>query len=232
MGKVVAIITAGGSGKRIKSKIKKQYIEINQRPILFWTLDKFVHHKEIDEIIISLPEEDIEVMKVQLEKEFPGSALICVKGGTERQNSVFNALVSCPKDTEYVLIHDGVRPFISQNDISNLIKEAEQKRAVIPVSKVKNTIKEINEDKIIRTVSRTQLVSALTPQVFHYDLIFEYHEKAREENIQTTDDASILEHYGVEVFTLECSSKNIKITDQFDLEIAKFIIKNNMLGEE
>ena len=72
MGKIVAIITAGGSGKRIKSKVKKQYMELNHRPVLFWTLDKFIHHKLIDKIIISLPQDDIADMQIRLEKEFTG----------------------------------------------------------------------------------------------------------------------------------------------------------------
>jgi 2-C-methyl-D-erythritol 4-phosphate cytidylyltransferase len=224
MGKVVAIITAGGSGKRIKSDEKKQYIELNQRPVLFWTLDKFIHHSLIDDIIISLPENDIPEMQIRLKNEFSDYNFNIVKGGKERQDSVFNALCACSKNTNLVLIHDGVRPFIDPVEISELIEIAKLKKAVIPVTKVKNTIKEIDESKVVRTVPRHNLVATLTPQVFDYNLIVSHHMKAFNDRIETTDDASILEHYGVPVYYLECSSKNIKITNPIDLQIAKSIL--------
>ena len=102
---------------------------------------------------------------------------------------------------------------------------------MIPVSKVINTIKEIKQDKVITTISRENLVNAFTPQVFKYKLIKQCHDDAKKINLYCTDDAALLEHFGHPVYTLECSSHNIKITDQFDLEIAKFIIKNNLLGD-
>ena len=225
MGKIVAIITAGGSGKRIKSKVKKQYIKLKQRPILFWTLDKFIHHKLIDNIIIALPEDDFAEMQKSLSNEFPDYDFNLVKGGKERQDSVFNALCACSKNTNLVLIHDGVRPFIDPAEITNLIEIAKLKKAVIPVTKVKNTIKEIDESKIVKTVTRKNLVAALTPQVFDYKLIVSNHMKAFNDRIETTDDASILEYYGIPVYYLECSSQNIKITDHFDLQIAESILE-------
>ncbi len=225
MGKIVAIITAGGSGKRIKSKVKKQYIKLKQRPILFWTLDKFIHHKLIDDIIITLPEDDFAEMQISLSNEFSDYDFNLVKGGKERQDSVFNALCACPKDTTIVLIHDGVRPFIDPVEITNLIEIAKLKKAVIPIAKVKNTIKEIDDSKIVKTVPRKNLVAALTPQVFDYKLIVSHHMKAFNDRFQSTDDASILEYYGIPVYYLECSSQNIKITDQFDLHMAELILE-------
>ena len=222
--KIIAIITAGGSGTRIKSKKKKQFIEIMNRPLLFRTIDKFAGHPEINRIIITLPQDEIEIYKTIIEKEYQDSSISIIAGGKQRQDSVYNALTICPEDTDLVLIHDGVRPFISQNDISNLIEKAQQKKAVIPVSKVKNTIKKIKQDKVVTTVQREDLVNAFTPQVFQYILIKQCHDEAKKINLYCTDDAALLEHFGYPVYTLECSSHNIKITDQFDLEIAKFIL--------
>lgn len=230
--KNIAIITAGGSGRRIKSEKKKQFIEILHRPLLFWTLDKFADHPEINQIIITLPQEEIEMYKTIIEKEYQNSSILLIAGGKQRQDSVYNALTLCPKDTEIVLIHDGVRPFISQIDISNLINKAQQKKAVIPINKVKNTIKKIKQDKVVTTVQRADLVNAFTPQVFQYKLIKQCHNDAKMIDLYCTDDAALLEHFGHTVYTLECSSHNFKITDQFDLEIAKFIIKNNIIKEE
>ncbi|MBT3755452.1 MAG: 2-C-methyl-D-erythritol 4-phosphate cytidylyltransferase, partial [Candidatus Cloacimonetes bacterium] len=130
--------------------------------------------------------------------------------------------------TELVLIHDGVRPFISQTDISNLIKKAQQTKAVIPVSKVKNTVKKINQDMVLETIPREDLVNAYTPQVFQFKLLKQCHDDANNKSIYCTDDAALLEHFGYPVYTLECSSHNFKITDPFDLEIAKLILENNL----
>ncbi len=229
--KNIAIITAGGSGTRIKSEKKKQFIEIMDRPLLFWTIDKFASHPDINQIIITLPQDEIEIYKMIIGREYQNSSISIIAGGKQRQDSVSNALALCPKDTDLVLIHDGVRPFISQINISNLIKKAQQKKAVIPVSKVKNTIKKIEQDKVVTTVQRDNLVNAFTPQVFQYRLIKECHDNAKKIDLYCTDDAALLEHFGHTVYTLECSSHNFKITDPFDLEIAKFIIKNNLLGE-
>ena len=229
--KNIAIITAGGSGLRIKNKIKKQFIEIMNRPLLFWTIDKFADHPEIDQIIITLPQEEILIYKTMIEKEYQNSPITIITGGKQRQDSVYNALVSCPINTELVLIHDGVRPFISQDKISKLIKKAQHKKAAIPVSKVKNTIKKIKQDKVLKTVQREDLVNALTPQVFQYKLIKKCHNDAKKIDLYCTDDAALLEHFGHSVYVLECSSHNIKITDQFDLEIAKLALENNLLGD-
>ncbi len=229
--KNVAIITAGGSGIRIKSDKKKQFIKIMDRPLLFWTIDKFAGHPDINQIIITLPQDEIDSYKTIIETEYHNFSISVTVGGKQRQDSVYNALAFCAKDTDIVLIHDGVRPFISQNEISNLIKKAQQKKAVIPVNKVKNTIKKITQDKVITTVQRDDLVNALTPQVFHYNLIKLCHEDAKKIALYCTDDAALVEHFGYSVYTLECSSYNFKITDQFDMKIAEIILKNNILGD-
>jgi len=230
--KNIAIITAGGSGMRINSEKKKQFIEIMDRPLLFWTIDKFANHSKINQIIITLPQDEIEIYKTIIEKEYQNSTISIIAGGKQRQDSVFNALAICPEDTDLVLIHDGVRPFISQNDISNLIKKAQLKKAVIPISKVKNTIKKIKQEKVVTTIQREDLVNAFTPQVFQYKLIRQCHEDAKKIQLYCTDDAAILEHFGHTVYTLECPSHNFKVTDPFDLEIAKFIINNNIIKNE
>ena len=229
--KYVAIITAGGSGIRIKSDKKKQFIEIMDRPLLFWTIDKFADHPDINQIIITLPQDEIDSYKTIIETKYHNSSISVIEGGKQRQDSVFNALSVCLDGTDLVLIHYGVRPFISQDEISKLITKAQMKKAVIPVSKVKNTIKQIKQYKIITTVQRDDLVNALTPQVFQYNLIKQCHEEAKKINLYCTDDASLLEHFGHSVYTLECSSHNFKVTDQFDMKIAEIILKYNILGD-
>jgi len=225
MGKVVAIITAGGSGKRLQSRIKKQFLSVNGRSLLYYTLDKFIYHDEIDVVLVSLPKDELKDSQNAIKQEYPNKKFIFVTGGNERQDSVFNVLSACPADTEIVLIHDGVRPFIDEEEISELIKIARNDKAVIPVSRIKSTIKKIRDGKILKTVPREDLVSALTPQVFQYELIMAMHKRAKAEKRYFTDDAAILEHYGEIVTAMESSARNIKITDKFDLEIAKILLK-------
>ena len=230
--KNIAVITAGGIGKRLISPTKKQFIKIKGRPLLFWTVDKFVFHEEIDEIIITLPQDEIDVYSKLIIKEYPQRKIKIITGGNLRQDSVYNALLACPKDTSYVLIHDAVRPFITKKEISQLLISVKEKKAVVPVSKMKNTIKKIRNSRITNTVPRENLVSALTPQVFSYELIRECHQKAKNEKLYFTDDAAILEHFGYDVWTLECGEHNFKITDSYDLKIAKYIIENDIqLGD-
>jgi 2-C-methyl-D-erythritol 4-phosphate cytidylyltransferase len=225
MGKNIAIITAGGSGTRLRTKIKKQFLVIDDKPLLIHTLDKFVYHPKIDEVIVTLPQEELTGFQAELKQQYPNFKIICLAGGVERQDSVLNALLACSQDTEIVLIHDGVRPFVTEQEIFDLIEMAKQEKAVIPVNKVKNTIKQIASDMIVKTVPREDLVAALTPQVFQFDLILELHKKANKENLHFTDDAAILEHYGQKVTILETSTQNIKVTDKFDLRIAEILLK-------
>ena len=226
----IAIITAGGIGKRLKGLTIKQFTKIKGRPLLFWTVDKFVFHEEIDEIIITLPKDEIDVYSKLIIKEYPQKKIKIIAGGNLRQNSVYNALLASPEDTSFVLIHDAVRPFVTKEEISQLLVLAKEKRAVIPVSKIRNTLKKIENSQITNTVPREDLVNALTPQVFSYELVLECHNKARNNKLHFTDDAAILEHFGYDVWTLECSEHNFKITDPFDMKIAKFIIENDILS--
>ena len=228
----IAVITAGGIGKRLISSTKKQFIKIKGRPLLFWTVDKFVFHEEIDEIIITLPQDEIDTYSKLIIKEYPQKKIKIIAGGNLRQDSVYNALFACPKDTSYILIHDAVRPFVTKKEISQLLALIKGKKAVIPVSKIKNTIKKIKNSRIVNTVPREKLASALTPQVFSYEIILECHQKAKNNKFYFTDDAAILEHFGYDVWTLECGEHNFKITDSYDLKIAGYIIENDIqLGD-
>ena len=228
----IAIITAGGIGKRLIGQTKKQFIKIKGRPLLFWTVDKFVFHEEIDEMIITLPQDEINMYSKLIIKEYPKKTIKIIIGGNQRQDSVYNALLACPKDTSYVLIHDAVRPFVTKKEISQLLILAKEKKVVIPVSKIKNTVKNIKDGKTINNVPSENLASALTPHVFSYEIIMECHQKATNEKLYFTDDAAILEHFGYDVWTLGCGEHNFKITDSYDLKIARYIIENDIqLGD-
>jgi len=221
----VALIMAGGSGKRMQVAEKKQFLLINGKPLIVHTLEKICGHPEIDQVIIVAPADDLARMQSICEQYFPEKEIMLTAGGTERQISVINGLKACPSTTELVLIHDAVRPFVSNQLISELIKLAKLHGAVIPCSPVRNTIKRISGEQIIETVPRQDLYNAHTPQVFSYSLIYKYHEKALNVKHQFTDDSSILEYFQQPVYFYLCDDSNFKITQPYDLILAEYFLK-------
>lgn len=225
------IITAGGSGKRMGYKTKKQFLEIAGKPILFWTLERFLKHGSFAQIIISLPKSDIANMQKQLEQSYPSFEIKLVAGGAERQESVLNALQACQPDTELVFIHDGVRPFVRQSDIDKLISKMDNCEATILAGREKNTLKQVKQGLIMKTVPRETIYKAFTPQVFKFKQILELHTKAQSVEYNFTDDASILEYFGKPVEIVECGDYNLKLTEPADLQYAEYIIKNDLFKE-
>ncbi len=220
------IITAGGRGTRMSSTEKKQFMKLNGRPLLFCTIDKFVKHDLIDEIIVVLPDSELVSYKKQILQEFSGKPIVCTAGASSRQESVYNGLNAIDDTDGIVLIHDGVRPFIEKEEISLLIRTAEVTGGVIPATRVKNTVKRVEGDIVTETLDRDKLIQVHTPQVFSKELILKCHEAARHDCINRfTDDASILEYYGYKVKYIICSDRNIKITNPIDLLIAEYILK-------
>ncbi len=215
MGKKISlIITAAGNGSRFSSNGKKQFYEIKGRPLIEWTIERFQKAFSFFEVMIVLPKENISDF-LFLEKKYQNLKL--TSGGRTRGDSVFNALNQLDSSTNFVLIHDGVRPFVSDELIQKLIEDVEVKKAIIPATKQIHTTKRISGDKILETISREELINAFTPQAFEYHLIKSLFDKAIEEGCNFTDESGLCEKYGIPVFWVECSSNNIKITSQSDL---------------
>lgn len=218
-----ALIMAGGSGKRMRSAKRKQLLILNDKPIIQHTLEKFNDHKDIDHIVLVIPEaaknEFLEILS-----RLDSSKITLQYGGKERQQSVINGLNACPENTDIVLIHDGVRPFVKAELITELIDCARKFKAVIPVSKMRNTVKEVHNGIIKKTVPRENLYNALTPQVFEYNTILECHKKAQNTDIVFTDDSSILEYYNIPVHVIVTDESNLKITEPHDLKIAQYLL--------
>ncbi|MDP2174123.1 MAG: 2-C-methyl-D-erythritol 4-phosphate cytidylyltransferase [Candidatus Cloacimonadaceae bacterium] len=227
----VAIVTAAGSGTRMGGIVKKQFRELEGIPILIRTLGRFFASEVIDSVIITAPEEDILYCQSLIEEYFGDieKPWLVIGGGIERQDSIFGALQSCPHSTRYVFIHDAVRPFVNEDLISDLFEIVQIDKAVIPVARLKHTIKSIDDSFIEQTVPRDRLVQAFTPQVFSYQLIQAAYEKAYQDGFISTDDSSLVEHYGGKVRYLLGSDLNIKITDEADMFFARQIIENNMI---
>lgn len=221
---ISAIVLAGGRGKRMNYHKSKQFIEIKGKPVLVYTLEKFIYNKSIDEVILVLPEDEVDYCKKEVLQKYSLKVDRIVIGGKERQDSVFNALEAMEK-ANIVLIHDGARPFISEKIIEEGIKYANIYGAAAPVVTPKDTIKIKNEDNIsVDTPDRNTLVAVQTPQCFKYDEIYQCHRKIKEENAIVTDDTSVVERYGHKVYLYEGDYTNIKITTPEDLILAERLI--------
>lgn len=223
---ISAIILAGGKGKRMRSAISKQFIDIKGKPIIYYTLKKFSENKKIDNIIVVLPEDEVKYFKENILKKYELRINKIVIGGKERQDSVYNALKSLKNSsTDIVLIHDGARPFISERIINEGIKFAEIYGAAAPGVMPKDTIKVKNEKNFsIDTPNRANLVSIQTPQVFKFDEILECHEKIRYNGEKVTDDTMVVEKYGYSVYLYDGEYTNIKVTTLEDLILAERLI--------
>lgn len=223
---ISAIILAGGKGKRMRSAISKQFIDIKGKPIIYYTLKKFSENKKIDNIIVVLPEDEVKYFKENILKKYELRINKIVIGGKERQDSVYNALKSLKNSsTDIVLIHDGARPFISERIINEGIKFAEIYGAAAPGVMPKDTIKVKNEKNFsIDTPNRANLVSIQTPQVFKFDEILECHEKIRYNGEKVTDDTMVVEKYGYSVYLYYGEYTNIKVTTPEDLILAERLI--------
>ena len=223
---VSVIVLAGGRGKRMGSATSKQYIELNGKPILYYTLKKFIDNKLINKIILVIPEDEIEYCKKEVLEKYDLRVDEVAFGGKERQDSVYNGLKKA-EGSDIVLIHDGARPFISDEIIDKGIKYAEIYKAAAPGVMPKDTIKiKDNKNFSIDTPLRSSLVAVQTPQVFDYNMICECHEKVKEQNIQVTDDTMVAELFGNKVYLYDGEYTNIKITTPEDLILAQYLVKN------
>lgn len=220
--KVGAIIVAAGEGKRFGGR--KQFCSLKGRPLLHWTLDKFENHPEVTDIILVLPPNE----RRPLLFENWSKLRAIVPGGPTRLSSVqagFQALSSQP--TGIVLVHDGVRPGLSPSLISRIINQARREGAALPVWPIEETVKEVAHERVCRTIDRSNLYVAQTPQGFSYSLLAKALAWAQEHQVEATDEASLIEQIGGTVTTVRGERRNIKITTAEDL-----IIMEAFLGDE
>ncbi|MBE6050857.1 MAG: 2-C-methyl-D-erythritol 4-phosphate cytidylyltransferase [Clostridium sp.] len=222
---ISAIILAGGKGTRMGRDISKQFILVKEKPILYYTIKKFIECDKIDNIILVLPKDEIEFCKREVLDKYSLKVDKIVEGGFERQESVYNGLMNC-EDTDIVLIHDGARPFVSDRIIEEGIEYAKNYGAAAPGVKPKDTIKVIGEERFSKeTLDRDTLVAIQTPQVFDFNIIKKCHERVKENNIPVTDDTMVAECFGNKVYIYEGEYNNIKITTPEDLIIAEYLCK-------
>jgi len=223
---ICAIIAAGGRGVRMAASINKQFLEINNKPIIAHTIEKFNLFSLIDDIIIVVPEEWINFVSGSIVRKYDFTKVSkIVKGGGTRQESIFAGLKELEKKVTHVLIHDAVRPLIDNRILENVVNKGKETGAAIVAVRAQDTIKRVNENKIENTLNRDMIWLAQTPQVFEKENIIKAYQKAAEHNISATDDSSLVERMGKIVHVVEGSYTNIKITNPSDIKLAEFYLQ-------
>ncbi|HSH35248.1 2-C-methyl-D-erythritol 4-phosphate cytidylyltransferase [Schnuerera sp.] len=225
---VSVVIAAAGMSNRMGSKINKQFISINNKPILAHTIEKFERCRYVDEMIVVAKEDEINYCRKEIVKRFKFNKVSkIVRGGKERQDSVYNGILALDEKTDIVLSHDGARPFVKIKNIVDGIEGAIEYGACVIGTPVKDTIKVVGDsDNITNTPKRDFIWAAQTPQCFKKEIIMEGYRKAINDNFMGTDDSSLVERLGIEVKMIMGSYENIKITTPEDLIIAESILKN------
>ena len=223
--KVGAIIAAAGFGRRMKADRPKQLLALNGIPIIIHTIRKFDISRVIDYIIVTAPRESvIEVSELVKSAEFQ-KPVIVVQGGERRQDSVASGLNHLQPGTDIVAVHDGVRPFVSTDDIENAVRQAERTGAAVLAVPIVDTVKQVEKDVIESTLTREHLVLAQTPQVFRTEILKQAFDRATKDEYYGTDESSLVERLGHPVAIVRGSERNIKITRPSDLSLARAFLE-------
>jgi 2-C-methyl-D-erythritol 4-phosphate cytidylyltransferase len=224
--KTLSIIPAGGAGRRMGGGVPKQYLPLAGIPVLARTLRVFQDSSCIDEIILAVPEADIpEVRYAIVEKYGLSKVGLILSGGRERQDSVRNALLQVHADQGIIVVHDGVRPFVTALLIEQVVATARQYGAVSVGVPVKDTVKEVNaEGWVEKTLNRQRLWLTQTPQAFHREILMAAYKKAEEDGVYATDDASLVERMGIPVRMIPGDDANIKLTTTEDMILGERIV--------
>ncbi len=232
--KVFAVIPAAGSSVRLGGGTKKQFVELNGKPILIHTLQQFEYCPDVDEIAVAVPESDIVEMERLVSRYRVLKVSTVVAGGNERQDSVFNALKNLKaKPTDIILVHDGVRPFVRPKQLSEVVAHCREHDAVVVAVQPKDTIRRSNGGGFFdQTLDRNALWLVQTPQGFKASVLLKAFEQARKEGFYSTDEAALVERIGVKAKIVEGSYDNIKITTQEDLELGLLILKRWNLSDQ
>ncbi len=223
----IAIIAAAGSGSRMASARPKQFLELAGKPIIFHTLKPFEECDSINEIIVVLPAEDSAGFLSMAGKLGLRKLTKVIPGGVTRADSVRRGLQAIRAATaEIVAVHDGVRPFVTVDEIEKTIAAARSNGAAILVAPATDTIKEVSEiGDVIRTIDRKQLRHALTPQCFRFDLLRRAFETVDVSDASITDESYLIEQLGERVSIVEGSASNMKITTKADLAVAEAMLR-------
>ena len=232
--RIVAIVPAAGRGARMGGNTPKQFLSLGQIPLLVYSLRTLDSVASITEIIVAIPEADQDYCTQEVVKAYDLRKVTkVVAGGRRRQDSVRNGLLAIESKPELVLVHDGVRPFVSRSVVEEAIYCALDTGASLVAVPMKDTVKHVNKKGVVEaTLNRDELWLAQTPQVFRYSWLLDAHQMAQEKDVDVTDDAGLVEQLGYSVSIVEGSSNNIKITRPEDLALGEAILSCQGREEE
>jgi 2-C-methyl-D-erythritol 4-phosphate cytidylyltransferase len=232
MSRVTAIIPAAGLGTRMGVETPKQFLELDGVPLVIFTLRRLAACAAITDFIIATRTDDLSSLQDRVSLARLGRSARVVGGGESRQHSVANALAQVVADTEIVLVHDAVRPFVTLEQIERVIAEARARGAAILGIPAVDTIKEVKHASLLEhvalitaTIPRERIVLAQTPQAFSYALLKEAFAKAQQDGVTASDEAALVERLGRDVYVVLGSERNFKITRPADMGLARFYLE-------
>jgi 2-C-methyl-D-erythritol 4-phosphate cytidylyltransferase len=226
MGALGVVVVAAGKGSRMGTAESKQYLRLEDKPILVYALEVFQHCEVIDEIILVVGQEDVGRCRQYIELYGIAKCRAVVAGGTERQSSVYAGLQELSPDIDWVMVHDGVRPFVTSEQIGRLWEAVRLHSAAVLAVPVKDTVKVIHpEGWIESTPDRSRLWSIQTPQAFRLTELVSAHASAAADGYLGTDDAMLVERMGKRVHIVQGDYTNIKITTPEDLQWGAYLLK-------
>ncbi len=227
---LTAVILAGGRGKRMGGNTPKQFLELGGRPLLWWSAARFASWSRVDAVVLVARSGTEELVGKVASAALGRTALSwsVVRGGARRQDSVLAGVAEARRKDPggYVFIHDGVRPFFSLRLLETMASKLDAGAGgVVPVFPQHATLKEVAAGKVVRTVDRSRVLGAQTPQAFRTDVWWKAMEQVERRGLEVTDDAAVLEAAGIEVDTVDGEEWNLKVTRPFDLEVAELWLR-------
>ena len=228
LGRVFTAVPAAGSGIRMGLGYSKAYADVAGKPVLALTIEALLASPFIDHVTVAAKPGEEDLCRREVVDRFGLSDKVTIiAGGEERQHTIMNLLSAAPPERDLVLIHDGARPLVSTRVIHDTLEAAVKWGAAIAATPMADTVKESLDggETAARTVDRSTLYRAQTPQVFHKDLIATAHRRALKEGWEVTDDASLIEQMGHDVRLIEGDERNFKVTTLDDLELVRLIVQ-------
>ena len=223
--KVIAIVPAAGIGRRYGEGTNKPFVRLGNKPLIIWVLETLQSLPEVKEIIPVVKEADIALCSRFFQEYSITKVSRIAPGGRERQDSVFHGLSLIRDKTTVVLVHDGVRPFIEPRVIHNALQQLTGCDGVVVGVPLKDTVKEVSDGIVMNTPKRDTLWAAQTPQIFHFQALYDAYERAMADSFYTTDDSALVERNGGNIRFVLGSYTNIKVTTPEDLLIAEVFLK-------
>ena len=239
MNRITAILPAAGLGTRMGVETPKQFLELGGEPLVIFTLRRLAACAAITDFILATRADELSFLEDRVSKARIGRPARVVHGGETRQQSVANALAQVAPETEIVMVHDAVRPFVTVEQLDRLIAEASERGAVILGIPAIDTVKEVKRERlpedvarITGTIPRERIVLAQTPQAFRYEILREAFARAEADGVTASDEASLVERMGQDVYVVVGSERNLKITRPADMDLARFYLEQEHAKQE